>query len=106
MSTVAFKMSKVLDSATRREAFLRLVRLQDQGYSVSASFERVAADYQISVPLLQMIEREGLKNEWPPLNNVAATGGREQNSDKPTTAQNAAPNASLCEPPVNSLERT
>ncbi|MDZ4781180.1 MAG: hypothetical protein SGJ19_13080 [Planctomycetia bacterium] len=61
-------MSKVLDESTRREAFLSLVSLQDGGVAVITSREQVAASYQISVSLVQLIEREGLRKQWPPLN--------------------------------------
>ncbi len=61
-------MSKVLDESTRREVFLSLVSLQDGGVAVITSREQVAASYQISVSLVQLIEREGLRKQWPPLN--------------------------------------
>lgn len=60
-------MSKTLDGKTRRQAFRRLVELQDRGHSVSVSHEQVASDFQISIGLSRMIEMEGLRNEWPPL---------------------------------------
>lgn len=60
-------MSKLLDTKARKQAFLQLVRLQDTGCSVSASQLQVAADFQITVSLLRMIELEGLRYEWPPL---------------------------------------
>lgn len=61
-------MSKVLDEPTRREAFLSLVRLQDHGYSVPDSREQVAAIFHVDVSLMLLIEREGLRKQWPPLN--------------------------------------
>lgn len=61
-------MSKVLDEPTRREAFLALVRFQDHGSSVLASREQVAASFHVEVSLVLLIEREGLRKQWPPLN--------------------------------------
>jgi hypothetical protein len=61
-------MSKVLDEPTRREAFLALVQLQDLGVAVIASREQIGAAFHIPVSLVQLIEREGLRKQWPPLN--------------------------------------
>jgi hypothetical protein len=61
-------MSKVLDEPTRREAFLALVQLQDLGVAVNASREQIGAAFHIPVSLVQLIEREGLRKQWPPLN--------------------------------------
>ncbi len=61
-------MSKVLGEPTRREAFLSLVRLQDHGCAVRDSREQVAAIFHVDVSLVLLIEREGLRKQWPPLN--------------------------------------
>lgn len=61
-------MSKVLDEPTRREAFLGLVQMQDLGVAVIASREQIGAAFHIPVSLVQLIEREGLRKQWPPLN--------------------------------------
>jgi hypothetical protein len=66
-------VSKVLDESTRREAFSALVRLQDEGTVVTSSREQVATTFQISVPLLLLIEREGLRKQWPPLDRAYRT---------------------------------
>lgn len=95
-------MSKVLDLAARREAFLQLVRLQDRGCPVGASLDQVAADFQISVSLLRMIEREGLDKEWPPLSGDAAAGEQERGVDVATSHHDAASTVALHDRPANS----
>ncbi len=94
-------MSKLLDLAARREVFLRLVRLQDRGCAVSDSFEQVAAEFQISVSLLRMIEQEGLKQEWPPLSGDPPVDEQQPVAEVPTSSGNAASTAALHDPPVN-----
>lgn len=51
----------------RRTIFAALVAAQDEGHSVPASRELVAARFGVSVEQVQAIEREGLDRGWPPL---------------------------------------
>jgi len=91
-------MSQVLDSATRREAFLRLVQLQDRGCTVSVSLDQVAADFQISVSLLRMIEQEGLEHEWPPLGGGVAQDEPGQTSEITASSHDGSSTAALPDP--------
>jgi hypothetical protein len=60
-------MSDTLPVARRREVFLALVAAQDGGLSVLASREKVATEQGVSAKDLLKIEKEGLQNQWPPL---------------------------------------
>jgi hypothetical protein len=51
----------------RREIFLALVEAQDHEMPVDLSREAIAQRFGISAETLQQIEREGLDNDWPPL---------------------------------------
>ena len=51
----------------RREIFMALVEAQDQEMPVAQSREAIAERFGISAETLQQIEREGLDNDWPPL---------------------------------------
>lgn len=51
----------------RQEAFRQLVELQDSGTPVTQSRSEVGTRYSLSVDQVQVIEREGLNNSWPPL---------------------------------------
>jgi hypothetical protein len=51
----------------RREIFLALVEAQDQEMPVAQSRQAIAERFGISAETLQQIEREGLDNDWPPL---------------------------------------
>lgn len=51
----------------RRDIFKALVEAQDQGVSVETSRRDVAGHFGISEAQLRRIEKEGLDNEWPPL---------------------------------------
>jgi hypothetical protein len=60
-------MSDTLPVSRRREVFLALVAAQDGGLSVLASREKVATEQGVSAKDLLKIEKEGLQNQWPPL---------------------------------------
>jgi hypothetical protein len=60
-------MSETLPIERRREVFLALVAAQDGGLSVLASREKVANEQGVSARELLKIEKEGLQNQWPPL---------------------------------------
>lgn len=61
-------MSETTVSETRRkEIFLRLVEVQDNGVSVVESRRRVADEFQLQMDDVMGIEREGLSSRWPPL---------------------------------------
>ncbi len=60
-------MPDLLPENTRKELFRMLVDIQDQGSSVEASRNQVAAHYQVEVEEVRGIEREGLQKQWPPI---------------------------------------
>lgn len=61
-------MSETTVSETRRkEIFLRLVEVQDNGVSVVESRRRVADEFRLQMDDVMGIEREGLSSRWPPL---------------------------------------
>ncbi len=60
-------MTETLPVERRREVFVALVAAQDGGLSVLASREKVATEQGVSAKDLLTIEKEGLKNQWPPL---------------------------------------
>jgi hypothetical protein len=51
----------------RKEIFLALVNAQDQEMSVAQSRKFVADHFGITENQLLRIEREGMDNDWPPL---------------------------------------
>jgi hypothetical protein len=60
-------MTPDLSDDARRAIFADLVSAQDEGQSVPASLEHVAARHGVSVEQVKAIEREGLDRGWPPL---------------------------------------
>jgi len=56
-----------LPVSERQTIFAALVAAQDSGLSVEASRAKVAEQFGLGVGYVRDIEREGLKNEWPPL---------------------------------------
>lgn len=60
-------MTDGLPEDRRREVFPALVAAQDGGLSVTASRLQVAAQFGLIVEMVEVIEREGLKAQWPPL---------------------------------------
>jgi hypothetical protein len=59
--------SKTLTVKQRKSIFHALVETQDQGIAVVESKKKVAAEYHISREQLDLIEKEGLDKDWPPL---------------------------------------
>jgi hypothetical protein len=51
----------------RQSIFMKLVELQDEGLTVSASVTEAARLFNIPESRVKEIEREGLDNQWPPL---------------------------------------
>jgi hypothetical protein len=51
----------------RKEIFRTLVELQDNGCETEKSRLKIADQFRISVLEVQDIEREGIANQWPPL---------------------------------------
>lgn len=51
----------------RRVIFAALVALQDTGPDVSRSRDQVARRFGLTPEVMQVIEREGIAHEWPPL---------------------------------------
>jgi len=62
-------MAKALSEGRRRQVFAAVVLAQDGGLSVVTSREKVAAEQEVSVKVVQQIEKEGLKAGWPPLDS-------------------------------------
>jgi hypothetical protein len=60
-------MTDTLPEERRREVFIALVAAQDGGLSVLASREKIVAEQGVSSKDLLKIEKEGLQNQWPPL---------------------------------------
>ncbi len=60
-------MSDVLSELRRKEIFLALVEAQDHEMSVPDSRRAVAERFGVSVNDILQIEREGMDNNWPPL---------------------------------------
>ncbi|MEO2013864.1 MAG: hypothetical protein ABGZ53_05780 [Fuerstiella sp.] len=51
----------------RQEVFRQLVERQDRGTPVLQSRNDIAVQFSLSPDQVQVIEREGLNNSWPPL---------------------------------------
>jgi hypothetical protein len=56
-----------LKLSERREVFKAVVEAQDLGTPLQASRELVAKRFGISEERVRSIEKEGLEEEWPPL---------------------------------------
>jgi hypothetical protein len=62
--------SKGLTVQERKSIFHALVSAQDQGgITVVESKKAVAAEYHITKEQLDLIEREGVDKDWPPLDD-------------------------------------
>lgn len=60
--------AKSLTVQQRKSIFHALVELQDErSYTIADSKKEIATRYHISKEQLELIEREGLTKEWPPL---------------------------------------
>ncbi len=54
--------------ARRKEIFLALVELQDEGgVSVAQSRRKIAERFGVNEFQIRLIESEGLEGQWPPL---------------------------------------
>jgi len=51
----------------RQAIFLALVESQDGGLNVAASRAEIAKRFSVTENQVKDIEREGLSNQWPPL---------------------------------------
>jgi hypothetical protein len=60
-------MTETIQEDQRKEVFRVLVELQDGGCPTEQSRSRVAEQFSVSVRDVQMIEREGISKQWPPL---------------------------------------
>jgi hypothetical protein len=65
-------MAQQLPEPRRKEIFLALVDAQDQEMPVEVSRKVVAERFGVSEEQVRQIEREGLDNDWPPLEGPAA----------------------------------
>lgn len=60
-------MTNQLPDDKKKELFRVLVEAQDAGTSVADSRQQVAEKFSLSVPEVIQVEREGVSNNWPPL---------------------------------------
>ncbi|HLJ93321.1 MAG TPA: hypothetical protein VKU02_09040 [Gemmataceae bacterium] len=60
-------MADNLPEPVRKEIFSALVEAQDQEMPVAESRREIAHRFGIGEDMLRAIEREGLDNGWPPL---------------------------------------
>ena len=56
-----------LSETRRKEIFLALVGAQDQKIAVAESRKLMFERFQVTESAVREIEREGLDNQWPPL---------------------------------------
>jgi hypothetical protein len=56
-----------LSEDRRKEIFLALVEAQDHQMDVAQSRSLVVQRFNVSESLVRQIEREGMDNNWPPL---------------------------------------
>jgi predicted transcriptional regulator len=59
--------TKTLTVRQRKSIFHALVQTQDSGIPVAESKKKVAAEYRLSREQLELIEKEGVDKDWPPL---------------------------------------
>jgi hypothetical protein len=59
--------AKALTVQQRKSIFHALVSVQDEGLPVQESKKQVASQYHISKEQLDLIEKEGVDKDWPPL---------------------------------------
>jgi hypothetical protein len=64
-------MNEPLPEALRKEIFLALVDAQDHDMPVDVSRKVVAERFGVSEGQVRRIEREGVDNDWPPLEGPA-----------------------------------
>jgi len=58
---------QLLSESRRKEVFLALVNAQDQKIAVAQSGQLIMERFGITDSDVRQIEREGMENEWPPL---------------------------------------
>ena len=61
--------AKALTVQQRKSIFHTLVATQDEGLTVPESKKKVASEYHISKEQLDLIEKEGVDKDWPPLSD-------------------------------------
>ena len=59
--------TKTLTVKQRKSIFHALVETQDQRRDRAESKKKVAAEYHLTREQLDLIEKEGLDKDWPPL---------------------------------------
>lgn len=59
--------TKILTVKQRKSIFHALVETQDSGVTVSESKKKVASEYHLTREQLDLIEKEGVDKDWPPL---------------------------------------
>jgi hypothetical protein len=59
--------TKTLTVKQRKSIFHALVETQDKGLNVAESKKQVADEYHLSREQLDLIEKEGVDKDWPPL---------------------------------------
>ena len=59
--------TKSLTVKQRKSIFHALVETQDRGLAVADSKKQVATEYHLSREQLDLIEKEGVDKDWPPL---------------------------------------
>jgi hypothetical protein len=65
-------MAQQVPEPRRKEIFRALADAQDQEMPVEVSRKVVAERFGVSEEQVRQIEREGLDNDWPPLEGPAA----------------------------------
>lgn len=61
------KTSEQLSEERRKEIFLALVDAQDHEIDVAQSRKLMIQRFGVSESQVRQIEREGVENQWPPL---------------------------------------
>jgi hypothetical protein len=61
------KTDEMLSDTRRKEIFLALVDAQDQKMDVTESRKLMAERFGVTASEIRQIEREGMDNQWPPL---------------------------------------
>jgi hypothetical protein len=72
--------AKRLTIKQRKEIFLALVQLQDEGrMSTAESIQHISEEHAVSEDQLRDIMEEGIDKEWPPLDDaVQKVGGPQE----------------------------
>ena len=63
-------MSENLSEDRRKELFLALVDAQDHEMEVAQSRRLMVQRFDVSESQVRQIEREGMENQWPPLEKM------------------------------------